>query len=130
MAKIRDGVDVGWQNFENLLGIGLDLGCIFQVGWTWGGRGGQRGGLGHPVSHPVHPGHPIGDIYNTNSPFFFQLSFPPPPSPTPFSRQISGVPRLFLRWIEENRPGLAVGLVHAKLIQALGFCPVFSRLVS
>ena len=68
MAKIRDGVDVGWQNFENLLGIGLDLGCIFQMGWTWGGRGGQRGGLGHPVSHPVHPGHPIGDIYNTNSP--------------------------------------------------------------
>ena len=70
MAKIRDGVDVGWQNFENLLGIGLDLGCIFQMGWTWGGRGGKRGGHGHPVILPVHPGHPIGDIYNTNSPKF------------------------------------------------------------
>ena len=70
MAKIRDGVDVGWQNFENLLGIGLDLGCIFQKGWTWGGQSDWRGGHGHPVSHPGHPGHPIGDIYNTNSPNF------------------------------------------------------------
>ena len=50
------------------------MGCIFQMGWTWGGRGGQRGGHGHPVIHPVHPGHPIGDIYNTNSPKEYMLT--------------------------------------------------------
>ena len=55
------GVAMECPNFEFLLGIGLNLGCILKLGWPWGG-------LGHPTPHPVHPVHHIGDIYYAFAP--------------------------------------------------------------
>ena len=45
------GVAMGCPNFEFLLGIGLNLGCILKLGWP-----------------SVHPVHPIGDIYYAFAP--------------------------------------------------------------
>ena len=62
MGGLR-GVDTGCPNFEFLLGIGSNLGCILKHGWPWGG-------LGHPTPHLVHPVQPIGDVYYAFAPYF------------------------------------------------------------
>ena len=50
MGGERDGLvevawfAMGWQNSWHFLGIELDLVCILDMGWPWGGRWGERWG--------------------------------------------------------------------------------------